>query len=291
MARIPIVHLDSFSRSGETLFLRALDAHSRISVVHQIKEPDDPQDLDLFRALVDREEPFIDSGDPLVAHRKLDPASILVLKNAVWLHPYPRAGVILIRNPFSVMKSARVIGEESPGAMANHLRQCDRWGRGIDKALLPYVLSVDNLAAFCALYNRKMTAAYLSGMPIVHYEEFVTKPGRILRKVLGALDLPWEAGVLESHKNYQEGELGHGKIKLWQPIHRKSLDSYQSLAPEVFHRIYALTAPVLDLYGYEVKDRVVSIRDDYRYRFGSGSGLRLRSAGELRARPPRVTQP
>lgn len=244
-----IFHMASFSRSGETLMQRCLNAHPDIEVVHQIREPDTREDMELFRFLTNSRDTTLSSGHELLAHKKLTDRSVLVLKNAVWVHKAPRKGFILIRNPFSLAVSS-YRHTERPDSEINHRKQQIRWCKGIDSLMLPYVRHADNLSSWMALYTRKMMYDYNTGLPIVRYEDFILDPEKYLRKIVRHLGLEWSDRVLQSHTDYEEGELGHGKIELWQPIHSKSSDKYKNLTRQQLGLVYSLTAPVLDAYGY-----------------------------------------
>ncbi len=245
-----IFHMASFSRSGETLMLRCLAAHPQIEVVHQIREPDHPKDMDLFRYLRAYKALEIDVKDAYVRHRNLGPGSVLLLKNAVWTHPYPRQGFTLIRNPFSIAVSGyRHVDKDSEGIRKN-INQHIRWCKDIDRQMLESIKSADILDGMMLLYQRKMFQDHLDGLPFVRYEEFVENPEPYLRKIVHHLGLDWSDEVLRSHEHYGEGELGHGKIKLWRPIHRESTAKYKQLSKEQASRIHALTKQSLDAYGY-----------------------------------------
>jgi hypothetical protein len=254
--------MSSFSRSGETLLLRTLAAHKNLEVVHQIYEPDIEEDLKLFSLLMKHKEESIALDNPALSHRHLDKDSKLILKNAVWEHKFKYRGFILVRNPYSVMRSAVVTGGESEKAYENHKKQCKRWGEQIDNQMVPYLLKADNLEAFCLLYVRKMVMSYNTGLPIVHYERFVTDPEGTLRKLFAALDLPWDQQVLHAHENYKEGQVGHGHIKLWRPIHTGSITKFRDIPQTVINRIYAYTNLALKLYGYKIEDKELIIEPD-----------------------------
>ena len=244
-----IYHMASFSRSGETLMQRCLNAHPDIEVVHQINKPDAPADLELFLHLLDMEGRSIAPGHPLARHRQLRKNSILLLKNAVWIHPYPRKGFILVRNPFSLVASAH--RENPPPNQAKKQRiQQKRWARGIDPHLIPMMQKGRTLPGFLALYSRKMLQDRRDGLPFLRYEDFILNPEFWLRKIVAHLDLPWNDRVLKSHEDYIEGMKGHGGIKLWQPINPGSLDKYKSLSSNTLSHIYGITHEVFERYGY-----------------------------------------
>lgn len=257
----PIYHMASFSRSGETLMLRCLNAHPALHVVHQILDPDVREDLELFRFLMDHAPAEIDSNHRLVKAAKVPAGKSLMLKNAVWTHRYPFKGFVLIRNPLSVIHSFKLI-HEGPEKMEFRKKQLCRWARGIDDQLVPAMTQDNNLAAVCMLYNRKMAPLANMGLPIVRYEDFVTRPEPILRGLLERLGLPWDDAVLKSHEKYQEGSYGHGHIPLWQPIHDKSAESWKNLPPAVVSRVYGITYPIMRAFGYDLINKQLVLRND-----------------------------
>jgi hypothetical protein len=249
----------SFSRSGETLMLRSLNSHPELAVVHQLREPDLEADLEIFRHLKANDVRTLSPSHPLLRHRDdLDGVRALVLKNAVWEHAAPFTGFILVRNPLAVIASARTLNE-TPEARVQHREQARRWARGIDPRLLPFVGQTDSTTAFCALYTRKMTAAHATGLPIVRYEEFVAEPERILRRLLRHLGVGWDDAALRGHERFRQGEFGHGKIRLWEPIHDKSVEKYADLEPKIKTKIYALCWSAMTLYGYDFDGHAVTL--------------------------------
>jgi hypothetical protein len=249
VTRIPIFQMASFSRSGETLLLRCLNAHPDIEVVHQIEARDRAEDLALFRHLMTREATDIPADDPLLAHRSLGPRSVLVVKNAVWTHPHPRRGFILARNPFSVVRSA-FRDRPKPESVEKNVAQQVRWAEGIDPLLVPAMRMEPTLTSFTMLYARKMLADRRDGLPFLRYEEFVKRPEPWLRKVVAHLGLDWSDRVLRSHEDYPEGALGHGRIKLSEPIHTGSGRRYRKMTPEQLSHVYGVAHEALRRYGY-----------------------------------------
>lgn len=261
-ARHRILHMSSFSRCGETLLLRCLDAHPDLHVVHQILAPDRPEDFALFRRLRTWPHKEIPHDDDRVQATAAEPHQALVLKNAVWEHSYPYEGFVLVRNPFSVARSFG-IHDESSAAFVRHKQQFFRWAAGIDLQLVETMKDPDNLACLCMLYNRKLSPLSRLGLPVVHYELFVQHPEATLRWLLGRLGLEWSPEVMRSHEAYEEGQLGHGRIPLWKPVHTGSLHSYRKLPEEVRRRIYALTYPTLEAFGYTYDGETLDVRREH----------------------------
>ena len=250
----------SFSRSGETLLQRCLNAHPDIEVVHQIREPDSPDDLKLFRHLIRRKEMTIPGNHPLLAHRTLSPNAVILVKNAVWTHAHPRQGFTLARNPFSIIVSAFRHTEESKTSEHQRKQQM-RWCAEIDPLMMPYVQTAENLDGYLSLYSRKLLQDFRDGLPFVRYEDFVSDPETWLRRIVAHLGIDWSDRVLKSHEDYQQGETGHGKIKLWRPIHEGSTDKYKVLSEAQRARVYALTHEVLSNYGYGWDGEDLALRE------------------------------
>jgi hypothetical protein len=245
-----ILHMASFSRSGETLFLRCLDAHPAIHVVHQIRLKDRDCDLDLFKFLMNYEYTEIESNHPLVKKCGVPKGATIVLKNAVWTHQFPFNGFVLVRNPFSVIQSFKITSE-SADKFKSRKKQLNRWASDIDPILIPAINHIDNYESVSALYNRKMGPLACSGLPIVSYEKFVSNPQETLFSLITKLQIDWDSSVLESHLKYHHGEYGHGQIKLWEPIHSASLNSWKKLPEQILSRIYGITWNTLQTYGYK----------------------------------------
>lgn len=259
MSNHKIFHMSSFSRSGETLLLRCLDAHPNIHVVHQIREPDTEADLELWRFLMTHEPTEIPHDHKLIQAAGVKPGAVLVLKNAVWTHRYLYKGFILVRNPFAVVNSFKILAEEEQKFIKRN-QQYRRWAQYIDPSLLPLInKDPDNITCLCALYNVKMGSLANSGLPVVRYEEFVTEPEKFLKLICKYIGVDWDVSVLNSHEFYAQGQHGHGGIPLWKPIHTGSLHSYQNMPDEVLSKIYGLTKPVFESFGYSFNEGKCSL--------------------------------
>lgn len=255
-----IFHMNSFSRSGETLLLRALDAHPNIHVVHQVREPDTQADLDLWHFLMSYKPKEIDHSHELIQNAKVKPGAVLVLKNAVWTHKHSHNGFVLARNPFAVANSFKIVQEDEEKFKKRKL-QYIRWAKYIAPEILPFIKAeTDSLTSLCALYNVKMGPLVSYDQPIIRYEEFVSEPKHYLMRICRHLGCDWDEAVLNSHERYEEGEYGHGRIPLWKPIHQGSLHSYLDLPIPVFQKVHCLTKQVYENLGYRLVDGKIEVK-------------------------------
>ena len=189
----------------------------------------------------------------------LQGAHTLCVKNSIFENTRDHIGLILIRNPFSVCKSYLKMARH-----ADIRKQMSNWARNIDPRLLETVKSDDALTAICALYNRKMSKLFFSGLPVLHYERFVQNPEVALKPVLARLGFHWEKRVLDSHLKYEKGHKGHGGMSLWKEINDSSVHSYRGMDEDSFRKIYGMCYPVMEMYGYELdRNNMLGIRDDY----------------------------
>jgi len=264
LARKPVAifHMSSFSRSGETVMQRVLNAHPDIEIVHHLYAKDRWRDILLVRMLQRREATTIPAWHPLLWHRTLNPNSVLLLKNATWTHSYPYRGFILVRNPIAVCTPV-ARSRRNKRLSRQHLR----WARGIDPTLQPDLNDLKPLKMHCELLTRKFAAAHATGLPIVHYERFVRDPETMLRKLIAHLGLDWDPAVLTSETGYPKGLIGHGNNPLWLPLHTGSLDKYLKVDMNRRQTIYSMTKPLFDLYGYQYDDGVVTLPDSVDDRF------------------------
>lgn len=281
------------------MLLRALAGHPMIRVAHDLKAKNTRTEQLLVGRVRYGGAVTIAADDPLLGNDRPPEGGIVVVKNAVWTPDYPCPSIVLSRNPFSVAMSigalevaaweaklanslryryGRHLGmkTERPAIVEDVREKLDRWSRGIDIRMTQYVNRTDAVTGTAALYQRKMLNAWDSGGPILRYETFVRDPEAPLRKLIAHLGLPWDDMVLRAHERYAEGEIGHGGIRLWEPIHDKSQDKYKSMPLTEFNKIYAITASVMEKFGYAAApERNLIVNEDFDDRFGSGTGDRV----------------
>ena len=245
-----ILHMASFSRSGETLMLRCLDAHPSIHVVHQIRQPEPPANKELFRLLRGRQNPSILATAVKIRAANVPSGATVFVKNATWKHPWKFDGFVLVRNPLSVVNSLILRHPET-----------ERWASRIEPSLLEQLAGKSQAEKVALVYEAKMLELATSGLPIVRYEDFVRNPEAIMTQLLALLRIPWDNMVLRSHELYPEGQTGHGKIRLWEPIYDSSLNSWKGLPRETIDSILKINARSMSAFGYDMHNGDLLLRD------------------------------
>jgi hypothetical protein len=253
-----VVHVASMARSGETMVLRALAAHPRVHVVHNLARQDSPEETRLFHGLKAHDAPTIPASHPLVAPLSLSPGVVLVLKQGTWEHAAPFAGFVLARNPVAIYASlraydARACGGDPDACWHHNTERLVRWLGDIDAGLIPRLVAAPPVEQFCLFYNRRMGALSTLGLPVVHYERLVTDPVSMLPKITALLGLDCPGPVLHAHRGYAPGAEGHGRNDLSRPIDTRSIVSYREQVDEAtFDVIAAATAVVASAFGYRL---------------------------------------
>lgn len=260
---LPIYHMASMARCGETVTLRNLSFHPRIKVVAQVDAMDSKENMQLFDFLkgwtnteIPLDNEYLQSINPSVD-------DIILVKQGIWEHRASFNGFVLVRNPVSVYAS--LLEYDKNGGHKSWLNnmltavftdnnqnkeRMLRWMQDIDKNLIPYMENIDDISLFCAFYNRRMMPLINLGLKVIHYERLVTDPACYFKIILKEMHLPFDYSVLHAHKNYSAGTIGHGKSDLSISINTDSLDNYRSIGHRTFDRICALTYPTWSKFGY-----------------------------------------
>ncbi len=278
--QVPVYHLASMARCGETLMLRTLGAHSRIRVVHNIEEQETPEAVTLFDSLRNHAGGTIAGSAGEVRQFGIRPDEVLLLKQGAYEHKLPFQGFILVRNPLSVYASLktydrasghfsrlrdRIFAIRSRRRPSANRSRMSRWMSDVDADLGKRVRSLCDLEMFCTLYNRKMLRLFETGLPVVHYERFVEDPEKTLQRLLPLLGLEFESSLLHAEERFRDGTVGHGKNDLTRPIDKNSLRKYGLLTRRETDRIVALTYPTWTAYGYEIGPQEIRVERDLLY--------------------------
>lgn len=246
-----ILFMGSFARSGETLLQRCLSTHPNIHIVTQLNEPDRMEDINLFNFLRNYPGKTIEHTHPLIQKASISEGKLLLLKYAVWNHAHPFDGFLLARNPFSIIKSLLHYSKVHEETLEQSKARLIRWANGIDPAVIPDIMEQSYITGIALLYARKMLPLVNSNLPVIRYEDFTQHPEMSLKKLFLQIGLPWSDTVLESHKNYAEGQYGHGGIELWKPIHSDSRPALDGFSLSDIKNIQEITHPILEKLNYQ----------------------------------------
>lgn len=223
----------SMARSGETLLLKCMDAHSRITAIgHGYNE-----------GLLGKLE-------------KLDKSKLFFIKQGTWEEKQPFSGFILARSPVSIYFSLLGFAHDKEG-ISGRLR---RWMRKIDTSIN---LNGDDIQNFCTFYNRRMGKLLDTDNPILRYEEFVQNPEYYLGILCNEMKVQYEKIMCESHKLYNNNnKKGHGGINNMRPIDTRSMYKWKKLDPSLISYIIKHTKHIHNKYGYVIgKDDVILKRE------------------------------
>lgn len=272
---IPIFHVASMARSGETVFLRSLAAHPEICNLVNVEAEEQDEKLQLFKYLQQYPNSRVSLSHPLVKRINLKRQKIILVKQGIWEHKYPFNGLVLVRNPISVYASLISYGLKGKNAQAElnkrkrnsgKSQNFQRWMREIDESIMNYYQDLNYLEQFCTLYNRRMYPLSQIGLPIVHYESFCQNPQQYLELVLQSFDLKYDQSVLNSHSKYESDYQGHGLINLSTPVNTKSLDKWkQYVSLQEFNRIASLTYNTWNAFGYNLNYQKISVKNEYQW--------------------------
>ena len=250
LKKIPIYHISSMARSGETLLLRSLASHPQIHVSHNISKVDSIYEKELFSFLKTYPHQKIRITNRFLKDKNLKSDSVLLIKQGVWEHKYPFRGFILSRNPVSIYASLRMfdameLGNDLDKNWYKNEERMLRWLNDIAPELKIHFVHKNPIDQFCLFYNRRMGALIKTGLPIIYYEHFVMHPGQILKAILSIMNISFDECVLHSHTLYKNGNIGHGNIQLDKYINTSSLKKYQSIvSKQEFDKIVKKTKDV-----------------------------------------------
>ena len=272
---VPIFHVASMARSGETVFLRSLAAHPEICNLVNVEAEEQDEKLQLFKYLQQYPHPRVSLNHSLVERLNLKQQKILLVKQGTWEHQYPFNGLVLVRNPISVYASLISYGLKGKNAQSKlekrkqnsgKSQNFQRWMREIDESIMDYFDDLNYLEQFCTLYNRRMYPLSQIGLPIVHYESFCQNPQEYLKLILQHFSLEYDQSVLNSHSKYESDRQGHGLINLSAPVNTKSLNKWKNfVSSQEFNRIASLTYNTWQAFGYDLNFQEISVKSNYQW--------------------------
>lgn len=254
------------ARSGETLMLKMLATHDNVKVVHNLDKNDDEAKERAFQFFKSYSKNKISRKHPLLKTYSLKKNDVLLLKQGVWKHRYSFNGFILSRNPVSIYASLKAYDknekgydEESNFWFGNEVR-LSRWLKDIDESYVDLIKGKKPEEQFVIFYNLRMGNLLKTGLPFINYEKLITETETILVDVCRFLNIDFNKNLLESHKYYEKGLIGHGQNDLSKPIDTSSLYKYKSnVTEEEFNFISEMTKEVHSKYGYSIKSNEIVV--------------------------------
>lgn len=276
--KIPIFHMASMARSGETMVLRDMSVHPNITVASEVFD----RDHSLASELRERFKKHESDTFSLTRNEKAligyKPGSILLVKQGVWEHKHPFKGFVLARNPASVYAS--LIDYDSikfdkqyfrslirrvrykAGHTSTNKARLTRWMKDIDPDLCDTYQNhnQDLDTIFCSFYNRRMGALADLGLPIIHYEEYVTNPAKFYSIICQHLGLEESEALGNAHQHFSGNSKGHGRTDLTAPVNDSSLLKYKQLGRRRFDKVVALTHETTSKLNYTMTWENISIK-------------------------------
>ena len=265
--RIPVFHIASMARAGETLLLRCLSEHPNLVITHNLNAEDKPHEVRLFEFLKTNDVKSIALDDPMIDGYDISAESRFILKQGTWEHAWPFNGFILARNPASIYASLRLydIPEHGDDMDKNwceqRLPRFLAWLRDIEPAIVNDFEKQSPIDQFCAFYSRRMGHLLTTGLPIFYYERFVVSPREEMERICEILDVPFVEDTLKTFKG--DRALGHGGFDFSRSIDISSLMKYRDvLSREEFDIITAKTAATHRAYGYRMEWDSIDIKEN-----------------------------
>lgn len=228
----------SLARSGETLMLRSLSAHSKLVVPFNITDKVGSRSEELLYEYFSRYQPTeVDIHDPALKELGLTEESILIVKQGIWEHPHPFKGFVLIRNPVSVWASMLTYGinvKRTKAQLESHwahhrISRFVAWAKAMNLDTGKSFMDSKPVDKFCKFYTNRVNQLINLGLPIIYYEDFVRRPEQNMMKICDALGIEFEAGMVNSHTKYSNGAVGHGFIALNRPIEESSIYKFKAI--------------------------------------------------------------
>lgn len=251
---LKLLYMNSFSRSGETLMQRTLNAHKNISALIQLKKTGTEIELqyEIFKKIrVSKPDTITLTEEEFTTLELPEETKILLVKNAVFLNKENKYSFMLLRNPYSVYASYRKLSN----SLKDPRQQMRNWANNIDQNLIDLVDYGDFLEAVMSIYLKKTLTEINTSNTIVKYENFIAEPEKTLKTLLKELSVDWDPAVLEAHEQYEIGELGHGGIELWQPIRSEKANMLpENLSDSEIFRIYGFCSILIDRAGYDIRN-------------------------------------
>lgn len=268
-AGIPIFHLASHARAGETLVLKLLNAHPRVFVPLQVLKEEASHDQALVEEVRESGIQRMDIHHEYAQARKLRLGQIIVIKQGIWLHTYPFRGVCLVRNPLSFVDSMMTYNakEGLGGGLLTYGRKryqktflrLLRWSRDMSEELYQEIDEQRSvIIALCCFYRSRIATLNGYNKSVVKYEDIVTSPVTAMTTICNAFDIEFKHLMLKAHHSYPSDMIGHGMNDLSREIDTASLEKWRSGDRSVHKVVINETLEAAKSVGYTFEEPYLS---------------------------------
>jgi hypothetical protein len=248
---IPIHHLSSHARAGETLCLKLLQQHPQIHVPLQITKEEDPAAQNFVQWIRESEPQTVPLTHPYVSQLGLTKTSVIAVKQGVWA-PQTFTGVGLIRNPLAFVSSLleynkrEGLGLRLPLTQrlryAKTFQRLQSWAARMDPLIHKQLKHSHNIIdALCLFYNYRVTWIRANNAHVFHYEDLITNTVPTLTSMCNAMGVNFDPCMLHAHESYK-GVEGHGTNNLSRPLDTKSLHNGNQLPAHIKAQITRATS-------------------------------------------------
>lgn len=258
---IPIYHLASHARAGETLVLKLLSEHSRVFVPLQIQKEESKVDQAFISEVQNTGIRSIELSHSYARQSGLSSEHIILVKQGVWLHRHPFDGFTLVRNPQSFVASMltynvregldwgfRPYGRKR---YAKTFKRLLRWSQNMSEELCREIESKRSVIdALCCFYNSRIATLSSYRKTIFKYEDLIMSPLQQLQAMCLELDIKFEDALLDAHLNYPAAKEGHGMNDLSRPIDAASMTKWRQGHESVKLKVKDQTLEAAQSVGY-----------------------------------------
>ena len=274
LKEIPIFHIASMARSGETLLLHLLNQHSDTIISHNLNEKDSVVEKKLFNFLMSYEKTNININHKLIQPYCPKTNSVLIVKQGVWEHKYKFKGAILVRNPLDIYTSLRKFDDNKDTTNRDRnwfnyrVPRFVEWLKNIEPSLIPEFLTLSPIEQFCFFYNRRMGGLLDNTTNLfINYETLVEYPSITLSKICNLAGLRGSGHELLNlyYNTNQNKRKGHGHFNPNSLITTSSIENYKDFLSnnEIFY-IIDKTKNVAERYGYCYNNNNINVKKTAR---------------------------
>lgn len=250
----------SHARAGETLLLKLLHAHPHIHVPLQIEQHENSFDANFVEEIRTGEMISVAQDHPYIARHRIQPASVIVIKQGTWA-PSRFQGFVLLRQPYAFVSSMIEYNRrEGLGFGITHRSlykktfvRLNRWSQAMNSDLNLLLQRQNNVINALSIFYRERVEWLISrNLPVFRYETLVLEPKNTLSQICSSIGLKFDERMLHAHKTYSDRP-GHGMNDLERPIDKNSLNKWKVLSRRHRENIFEFCGAISRKAGYQLK--------------------------------------